>query len=725
MKNIALCLFLFELFLFPVYPQIKHLEESRIIPQFDEKLHKGAMIFAGKRMLPGAITALDTTLAPFYHGVASGDPLQDRVIIWTRLTSDVDGPVPVQWFVSTDTSFTTITSKGTVIATPDKDNCVKVDVEGLEPDKTYYYVFLYNGKYSLIGRTKTLAQTSEHLKVAFISCSNYTTGFFNVYANLAKRNDLDVALHLGDYIYEYGTSTFNSLAAMKTGRFHEPRDSNDVYTIATYRARYSQYRLDEDLRRFHQQHPVIHVWDDHESVNNSYKDGAQSHNTTRYGDWHTRKNAAKKVCLEWLPTRESADSGIYRSFVYGSIAEILMLDTRLEGRDAQISGVGPTMSVGKRDSLFDPQRTILGAKQRDWLLNKLQQSKSRWKIIGNQVMFTPMSIDSINRSILQAEAPIIELFLPSLLPSIQSAFYGDTWANYPAERSKIFEFIRTNSINNVIFATGDFHTSFAFDVTLTPTNTATYNPTTGFGSAAVEFMCPSITMSNYDEILSPEALSSLFRQQTVFQLPDSTITVLSNTAASPLLRTLETSLPPINPHLKFADVVHHGYNILDITPQRVQNDYWFVDTILIKSSKEYVAASFIVEDKKPFLQKVSNPAPAKTQQATASPLNPPKSLTTSVRNVHQAVHQPMTILALYPQPAQSLAYLQYHLAKPEVITISVVDLSGRIVRVLMKATPQNGLQTLVFTTEDLESGTYFLQMETTSLVLRKKIGIIR
>lgn len=272
------------------------------------------------------VLPFDPALKPFYHGVASGDPLPDRVILWTRITPDVDGPVQVSWVIARDPACIQVVNSGTVTTSQDKDYTVKIDASGLEANTYYYYRFSHEGKNSLIGRTKTAPTTIVNsLRFAIASCANYQQGYFNAYAHLAERNDLEAILFLGDYIYEYPAKGYGY--SEKVGREHVP--SQETVTLNDYRIRYSFYRLDPDLRRVHQVHPFIGIWDDHETANDSWPGGADNHQPNE-GDWEVRKQAGKKAYMEWLPIREQDSAGtIYRAFSYGSLCELYMLDTRL------------------------------------------------------------------------------------------------------------------------------------------------------------------------------------------------------------------------------------------------------------------------------------------------------------------------------------------------------------------------------------------------------------
>lgn len=392
---------------------------------------------------------LNPELAPFYHGVASGDPLPDGVIIWTRLTTSESTPQSINWRMATDTLFTNVVASGSGMATADKDWTLKVDVSGLSHSTWYYYDFEYNGDYSLIGRTRTAASgNNDHARFAVLSCSSYEHGFFNTYRNIVDRNEVDAVLHLGDYIYEYEAGGYSSNI---TDRDVEP--TNEIISLSDYRTRYSHYRLDPDLIYIHQQFPFINVWDDHETANNSYNGGAQNHTNGTEGDWVDRMNAGAQANDEWLPMRKPDPNDslrIFRSFEYGDLAEIIMLDTRLYGRDEQGSG-------------NEADRSLLGDSQRQWFFNELGTSTAQWKIVGQQVMVAPMTL-------------------------FGAVLNDDQWDGYPAERDSLIDFLDVNDIDNMVVLTGDIHTSWANDIPMDG-----YDAGTGNNSAGVEFVCTSVT----------------------------------------------------------------------------------------------------------------------------------------------------------------------------------------------------------------------------------------
>lgn len=369
---------------------------------------------------------LDADLAPFYYGVASGDPTQDQVIIWTKAVPSHHKAVNVVWTVSDRPDMSNSLYDGQVLTDSLSNYTVKVDVTDLDAGKTYYYQFEAEGVKSPVGRTKTFPRDDiAELKIAAVSCSNYEWGYFNAYEHLADE-DLDVVLHLGDYIYEYGPGTYGDTTI---GRFNYP--PHEILTLPDYRHRYGQYRADSDLQKVHQQHPFITIWDDHEITNNAYTAGAQNHQDDE-GDYTTRREIARQVYYEWMPIRDNEAMEHYRAFEIGDMASLIMLDERLEGRTEPAAAV---------EDISDDQK-MLGAKQLSWFKRQLQDESTQWKIIGNQVIFSDMDLSNV---------------------------YGmkvnlDAWDGYPSEKEEIIDYLREQEIANTVFLTGDTHCSWAFDI---------------------------------------------------------------------------------------------------------------------------------------------------------------------------------------------------------------------------------------------------------------------
>jgi alkaline phosphatase D len=623
---------------------------------------------------------VDPALRPFYHGVASGDPLTDQVIIWTRVTPDEPGTATVSWRVATDTGLQNVVASGSSNTSSDLDYTVKIDVPGLQPATVYYYAFTYKGLSSLIGRTRTLSAGEQpHARFAVVSCSNYPTGYFNVYRKISERNDLDAVLHLGDYIYEYSadSSSYGGAIGIALGRQHDP--ANEIITLADYRTRYAQYRLDPDLRAVHQQHAMIHVWDDHESANDSYEDGAENHDPATEGSWTERTAVSKRVHAEWMPIRERT-AGIYRRFVFGDLVDLWMLDTRLDARDKQVQLVGALSTPESRDSLQSPTRKIMSEDQFNWLTSGLGASTTAWRFLGNQVMFTPISVSPIDTTYLYASVPpLFAAFLRQQMPALQGlldlAFYGDVWNNYPAQRERLTDLLRSSGVSNVVIGTGDFHTAFAFNTS------TTYSTDTS--SVAVEFMCPSVSAPNFDETLNSNASTRLITPQ--------------------LIATIDTTLKQRNPHLAFENLIEHGYALVDFTKQRVQGDFFFIDTILARPSGEQFVAGYTTPSGSSRLTRVTAPAPGKLVQDIPAPERPPVVL--SVQDERRSA-SPLTVLNTYPQPAVSVQYISLSIDAVGMMQVDIVDQRGAVVARVVRRTIEPGLMTIVADVSELSAGTY-------------------
>ncbi|MDX8238500.1 alkaline phosphatase D family protein [Acinetobacter pittii] len=361
----------------------------------------------GALSLPVAFTACNDgsddesseVQADFLHGVASGDPLQDRVILWTRVTpTDFGVRLKVTWEIATDNQFTQNLKTGTVQTTKTDDFTVKVDATGLQAGTTYYYRFRFGSKISPVGQTKTLPVTTNKVSFAVCSCSNYPAGYFYVYREMAKQN-VDVVIHLGDYIYEYGADGYATEDAAKLGRTLQSDNNKEIIKLDDYRKRYALYRQDKDLQAAHQRHPFIVIWDDHELANDTWREGAENHQSNE-GLFLERKLAALQAYFEWMPIRPVSSTdhlNIYRQFNFGSLVELTMLDTRIIARDKQLEYKDYMTASGLdaqkfQTDLTDPKRTLMGHTQRDWLVDKLNKSTATWNVIGQQVLMSKMWI---------------------------------------------------------------------------------------------------------------------------------------------------------------------------------------------------------------------------------------------------------------------------------------------------------------------------------------------
>jgi alkaline phosphatase D len=514
-----------------------------------------AMVSLGT-LLP--LAAANASELVFQHGVASGDPLADRVILWTRVTpAQPRSSISVSFIVATDPLLTQVVRRGTTRTNPGRDNTVKIDATGLQPGTTYYFRFGAEGAMSPVGRTRTLpVGSAQRLRIAVVSCSNHAYGYFNAYARIAERADLDLVVHLGDYIYEYGPNVY--------GNTRTPEPAGEMVTLADYRARHAQYKRDADSQAMHRQHPLVAIWDDHETTNDAWKDGAENHSPETEGNWATRVNQALQAYYEWMPVRpvdprsRTALRNNARAFRFGNLLELVMLEERLSARSQQLpaSAAPGATPFGpgfvQAGAFTDPARTLLGDTQEAWLADRLRTTPARWKLLGQGVMFAQL------KGVGAANAAGGGVFLNS-----------DQWDGYEPARNRIYDIINGNAsqpgVGNVVVLTGDIHSSWAADLTQDPNNpdvaSGGYNPATGAGSRAVEFVGTSVTSPGVDTDTSG-GIAGFLRS--------------------------------VNPHFKYINLHRRGYMLVDVDPERVVCEWWHVDTVSQPSSGQSFATAFAV-----------------------------------------------------------------------------------------------------------------------------------
>ena len=489
----------------------------------------------------------------FEHGVASGDPLARRVILWSRVTPSAGRAqrVAVRYVIATDPHLRQVVERGELRTGPDRDYTVKVDAAGLRPGTSYYYRFEARGVESPIGRTRTLpVGATPRLRLAVVSCSNHAAGYFNAYRRIAERADLDAVIHLGDYLYEYGPNQY--------GTTRTPEPPNEMITLSDYRTRHAQYKRDADSQAVHRQHPMICIWDDHEVANDSWKSGAQNHTEGAEGAWVDRVNAGLQAYYEWMPVRVpdlSQPRRNQRAFAFGDLIDLAMLEERLSARSQQLPATIPIPGLGNAfaqvGEFANPARTLLGDEQEAWLAERLRKSDARWKFIGQGVMFAQLKAQG---------APLSAgggLF-----------FNSDQWDGYQPARDRVYNVLKGDAnnapVNNCVILTGDIHSSWAADLSQDPNNPNTasggYNAATGEGSRAVEFVGTSVSSPGLDD---PSGNTALF-------------------------------LRSVNPHFKYIELNRRGYMLVDVTRERAVCEWWHIDTVASVSNIETFAVAFEV-----------------------------------------------------------------------------------------------------------------------------------
>jgi len=491
--------------------------------------------------------------AVFRHGVASGDPLPDRVILWTRVEPGPEGgDEEVEWRLARDAALTDVVASGRAPARADRDHTVKVDATGLAPATSYWYGFRARGQDSPPGRTRTLPMGPvDHFRLAFCSCSNIAFGYFNPYLAMAARDDLDVVLHLGDYIYEYANGVYGDGTPFGPDRV--PRPDKECVTLADYRTRHAQYKRTQGLQAVHARHPMIAVWDDHETANDAWLGGAQNHQPLQEGEWAKRRAAAVQAWHEWLPVREQefdplGPPRIWRAFRVGDLAELVMLDSRLAGRDRQPE------SGADRDVILDPQRTLLGREQEAWLAGRLRQAQQdgvRWKLLGQQVMMG------------QLRNPDFAYRNP------------DQWDGYAAARKRLLDLLELERIEDVLVLTGDIHSSWAIEVGRDPFAEGTQGRQKAL---AVEFVTPAVSSPGVRERAEAESRA--------------------------------TDILERHPHILWADLWHRGYVTVDLTPEGAQADWWHFASVEVPSADARFARAFRVRPGASRLESADGPVVA-------------------------------------------------------------------------------------------------------------------
>jgi alkaline phosphatase D len=536
-----------------------------------------------KRQEPG--TAYNPSRLNFTHGVASGDPYSDSVVLWTRISPMQDddrsnvtvsgtaplfnheteryvktsrSPVCVTYKIGTDMALRDASDSGTVYTSSDIDFTVKVEAKNLRPFTTYHYQFTVcnSTNTSPLGRTKTTprrdATVKSPVKIAVYSCSNYPFGYFNAYGNSVRKDSVDYVIHLGDYIYEYANGYYgwgNSL-----GRIPQP--DREIYTLYDYRKRLATYRTDLDLVASHQQFPWIPVWDDHEVADNTWRGGSSELNNTEESfiksggvSVDQRKMNAVRAYFEWMPIRQvEMDDGlrIWRNFSIGSVLDLIMLDTR--NYDRSITDLYWNTDYIRAIS-NEAGRTLMGPRQENWFYNQLSSSQARgaaWRVIGNQIIFS-----RINATQKFGE---------------KNPFNYDQWDGYLANRNRTLKHLYDNKINNTIFLAGDSHANWVSDLVWLDTHP--YDPKTGAGSIGVEFAGTAVSSpSPYGQNISINA---------------------ANLACTWLVNA--------NPELQWQELYYRGYYELSIDYDMVNASYFGVPTNRVRSGKEIPLALFQVEN---------------------------------------------------------------------------------------------------------------------------------
>ncbi len=449
----------------------------------------------------------------FRHAVASFEPTSSGVLLWTRLTGATDS----EWVIARDAGLADVVASGQARTGPERDHTVVVDVDGLSAGTSYWYRFSAGGEHSPVGRTRTLpGAPTDHLRLGLACCAHFSVAPLGVYRALAER-EVDLVVHLGDYLYEDDGS--------QGVRTHRP--PRPAVRLDDYRDRVAQLREDPDLQALHLRHPMAGIWDDHDLADNAWQGGAKRHDPDTQGEWSDRVAAAARTRQEWLPSRlrDPADPLVtWRSLAVGDLVELLLLDTRLTGRDLQAGDEGAK-------ALHDPSRSLLGDDQRDWLRTRLADTSRPWALVASGVVVNSLCLPLPSAA-----------WLNPLLPNGYADFDGelihdDQWDGYPAERERLAGWIeeRAQSGARTLLVSGDVHSSWAFE-----------GPCGDDGPVAVELTVPAVSSAAMGRAHYPGAWRVLDR----------------------LVGRMD--------HVRWADVTERGYVVLDLTPDQATVEWWFV-----------------------------------------------------------------------------------------------------------------------------------------------------
>ena len=508
----------------------------------------------------------------FAHGVASGDPSPDAVVLWTRLTpsaaaspGSATGPrASVGWEVARDARFRRVVRRGTFVTGAGRDHTVKLTATGLAPATWYFYRFTFDGHRSRVGRTRTTPAADarpDRVRLGFASCANVQRGWFSAYRHLAARDDLHAVVHLGDYLYEGGVGDSDV-------RPHRP--TTEIVSLADYRQRHAQYKADPDLQDLHAAYPMITVWDDHETANDAWRGGAGAHDPATEGSWARRRARGHRAYDEWMPARLDGSvrlgdgSRLFRSVRFGRLVDLHLLDLRTH-RDRQVA------NLTNAEAVDSPDRTITGRAQMTWIKDALSGSRARWQLVGNPVMIAPLSLGGLPSDV----AEVLAGLLGGVVSANGTPLNTDAWDGYTDDRRELFDHIVAEEIADVVFITGDIHTGLAADL---PLDKATYPLS---GTAGVELVCASVTSDNFDEELGTPS------------------------------DVVEAALRVSNPHYQYTNLDDHGFCVLDVTAERVQCDWWVIGAREDRRAGVTHDASYVVRTGTGRLEAVSRPVPTR------------------------------------------------------------------------------------------------------------------
>jgi alkaline phosphatase D len=511
-------------------------------------LLKAGTLGLGALAVPGV--AQIAAARGFAHGVASGEPRQRSVMLWTR---HVPGG-RLAWQVSRTADFARIAAEGVAVAEAEHDHCVKPVATGLRPGTVYYYRFRDGrGAVSAVGRTRTLPEgRTPRFTLGVFSCANLAFGYFNAYAHAAARQDLDLLVHLGDYYYEYEPGKYPAPRETVAGRVLDP--AREAVALADYRLRHAAYRADPDLQRLHASAPMVMMWDDHETANDSWSGGAENHDPAKEGTWTARKAAALRAYREWLPVSDNS----WESYEIGDLATLFRPETRLTARSrppvyGELVRRGEDIKASLmrfRDGVWrNPERTMLGSEQEAWLAGALKRSAgqgTRWQLLAQQTVMGSFALPAEARAWMRADAPEYIRRLTALgaaASEVGLPLNLDAWDGYPAARERLLR-SALDADADLLVLSGDSHNGWAFDLDLAGT------------PVGAEFAGSSVTspgLEAYAPGVAPAELEGAVRAR--------------------------------NSSLKWVEMRRRGYLTLTLTPDRATGEWLSLDTVRARSTR--------------------------------------------------------------------------------------------------------------------------------------------
>lgn len=577
---------------------------------------------AAQTIYPPNIFA-DTAHAPFLWGVGSFDPTADQVILWTKVDPQgSSGPITLHWETFGDAALTQPLSSGTATASSTSNWTAKYDVT-YPAAGTYYWYRWHdgNGHYSPIGRTKTApAGMVPQLRMAVMSCSSIFSGYFNAYRRIGERNDLDLVIHLGDYIYDFVDQ--DELVRVPVPTPVDPQ------TLAEWRDRHDYYLLDPDLRLARQNHPWAVIWDNHDIDGDSPQ--------------HTAE--AIQAFHEYVPIRlqnSNQPDKIYRSLGYGDLLDLHLCDVE---------------TLRDMDTLPNGDWSIMGNVQWDWLSQSLSASDARWHLIGNEKMFSQFSTAGLGSLISFGDGPVAD---------------SGAWDGYNADRVRLLDFLDQNGIDNTIILSGDIHMSFICDV---PSDYNAYDPGSGVGSKALEFLPTSISRGNFDEAGITGFLAQL----------------------------VQVAIETANPHHVHSELTSHGYGILDIRPDTATAEFWYSPILQVSNSESFSTGYYAV---------------AGENHWRRNAISSPTGLITALPSPEEVL--PLQV-EVFPNPVRDYATLRWTAPKGKSAKISILEsATGRVVATPGEIGPAHGHHVeRRIDLRDLPAGHYHLMLESGSQSLR-------